>query len=116
MKALILAILFTFVFSETFSQAHKVSISNEGNGKKLLVNQKPFMINGVNWDYVPIGNGILDDSIWVKSDSIIKTALNSEMSLLKKMGINAIRTYGLHPKWVEYYPILTILKEEDLRG
>lgn len=83
---------------------------------KLMVNGKEMIVNGINWDYVPIGNGILDKGIWDKSDDIIKSALDSEMSLFKNMGVNAIRTYGLEPKWITYiyenYGIYTMLNTQ----
>ena len=62
---------------------------------------------------VPIGTTITDPGIWAKSDDIIKTAIDSEMVLLKNMGINAIRAYNLKPKWITYiyenYGIYTML-------
>ncbi|MBX2815261.1 MAG: glycosidase [Saprospiraceae bacterium] len=91
----------------------QVSISKDADGMRLMVNGKPLMVNGVNWDYVPIGSTITDPGIWSRSDDVIKAALDSEMSLLRNMGVNAIRTYGLKPKWVEYiydnYGIYTML-------
>ena len=67
----------------------------------------------MNWDYVPIGTNY-SYSLWEQSDDIIKAALDDEMSLLKNMGVNAIRVYvGIQPKWIEYiyknYGIYTML-------
>lgn len=96
-----------------FAQSNKVSVVNDDSGFKLVVNGKDFMINGVNWDYVPIGSTITDAGIWAKSDDIIRAALDGEMPLLKNMGVNAIRTYNLPPKWITYiyenYGIYTML-------
>ena len=98
------------------SQSSNISIVNEDNGFKLVVDGKDFIVNGINWDYVPIGNGILDKGIWDKSDDLIKAALDSEMLLFKNMGVNAIRTYGLEPKWITYiyenYGIYTMLNTQ----
>ncbi|WP_299104265.1 glycoside hydrolase family 2 TIM barrel-domain containing protein [uncultured Tenacibaculum sp.] len=103
-------LLFTLNF---YSQAQKVTVVKNNEGIMLTVNGKPFIVNGVNWDYVPIGNTITDPGIWNQSDDIIKAALDSEMSLLKNMGVNAIRTYNLQPKWITYiydkYGIYTML-------
>ncbi|EDP72376.1 hypothetical protein FBALC1_14782 [Flavobacteriales bacterium ALC-1] len=106
--------LFLFLLSATaFAQVDKVVVEKNADGMKLVVNGKDFIVNGVNWDYVPIGTTITDAGIWGKSDDIIKAALDGEMPLLKNMGVNAIRTYGLPPKWITYiyenYGIYTML-------
>ncbi len=49
-----------------------------------------------------------------QSEAVIRAALNAEMSLLKSMGVNAIRQYsGVQPTWVQYiyekYGIYTML-------
>ena len=49
-----------------------------------------------------------------KGVDIIKSALDSEMGLLKNMGVNTVRLYtGIQPKWIEYiydnYGIYTML-------
>ena len=78
---------------------------------KLKVNGKDFMVNGMNWDYYPIGTNY-SYSLWNQSDDFIKIALESEMGLLKNMGVNTIRVYsGMPKKWIEYMygnPILNI--------
>ena len=80
----------------------KVSVSNDDEGMRLIVNGKDFMINGMNWDYFPIGTNY-EFSLWEQSDEFIKTALDTEMTLLKDMGINTIRVYiGMQPKWITY--------------
>jgi hypothetical protein len=106
---LTLLLLSTFVFS----QGNTVTISNESKGMSLNVKGKPFMINGMNWDYFPIGTNY-NYSLWKQSDDLIKSALDTEMSLLKNMGVNTIRQYtGVPPKWVQYiydnYGIYTVL-------
>ena len=69
---------------------------------KLVVNGENFIINGMNWDYFPIGTNY-SYSLWEQSDAFIKTALDAEMNLLKEMGVNTIRVYeGIQPKWITY--------------
>ena len=51
------------------------------------------MVNGMNWDYFPIGTNY-SYSLWTQSDDVIKAALDQDMPLLKNMGINAIRLYA----------------------
>lgn len=110
-KILILPLLITF--SVLNAQVNKVSLVKNENGHKLLVDGKDFIVIGMNWDYFPIGENY-SYSLWTKSDEFIKQALDEEMSLLKNMGVNAIRAYtGIQPKWIEYiyknYGIYTIL-------
>ncbi|PQB06494.1 glycosidase [Polaribacter filamentus] len=104
--------LFLFVLNG-FAQADKVSVFSDEQGMKLVVNGRDFMVNGMNWDYVPIGENYAY-SLWKQSDELIKAALDAEMSLLKNMGVNTIRVYtGMQPKWITYvyetYGIYTML-------
>jgi len=96
-----------------FSQANQVAVEKGTDGMRLKVDGEDFMINGMNWGYVPIGTNY-NYSLWKQSDDVIKAALDAEMSLLKNMGVNAIRQYtGIQPKWVQYiyenYGIYTML-------
>ena len=105
-------VLFLFT-SVALAQSTQVSILNNDKGIKLVVNGKDFMINGMNWDYFPIGTNY-SYSLWQQSDEFIKAALDAEMSLLKRMSVNAIRVYsGIQPKWIQYiyenYGIYTML-------
>jgi beta-galactosidase/beta-glucuronidase len=106
--------LFVFLITvSVFAQADKVMVVKNADGMKLVVNGDDFMINGMNWDYVPIGTNY-SYSLWNQSDDLIKAALDSEMGLLNNMGVNVIRVYtGIQPKWIEYihdnYGIYTML-------
>ncbi|MEN8817266.1 MAG: glycoside hydrolase family 2 TIM barrel-domain containing protein [Nonlabens sp.] len=113
MKNFYFTLILTLFVSIAFAQSQKVSILNDLNGQTLLVNGKPFMINGMNWDYVPIGTNY-SYNFWTKPDDFIKSALDAEMSLLKNMGVNTIRVYtGMQPRWVQYiyenYGIYTMI-------
>jgi hypothetical protein len=112
MKKIIL--LLTIIVSlSAYSQGNKVAIANNNDGMKLVVDGKDFMINGMNWDYFPIGTNY-SYSLWNQSDNLIQEALDEEMGLLKNMGVNTIRVYsGMPKKWIEYvytnYGIYTML-------
>lgn len=113
MKNKFLCTLFLLVSCAVFSQDYEVVVKKNEQGMKLLVDGKDFMVNGMNWDYFPIGTNY-EYSLWKQSDELIKAALDSEMSLLKNMGINTIRVYtGMQPKWITYvyetYGIYTML-------
>jgi hypothetical protein len=111
-KIILLLTIFTFSNS-IFSQGNKVVVSSNNDGMKLTVDGKDFMINGMNWDYFPIGTNY-SYSLWNQSDKLIQEALDEEMGLLKNMGVNTIRVYtGMPKKWIEYvytnYGIYTML-------
>ena len=95
------------------AQVAKVEVVTDGSGSRLQVDGKNFMVLGVNWDYFPIGENF-SYSLWSQPDDVIEAALASEMSLLRSMGVNAIRQYvGVTPRWVKYiyehYGIYTVL-------
>jgi hypothetical protein len=106
--------MFLLVLSSvSFAQANKIAIVNDGSGSRIKVDNRDFMIIGMNWDYFPIGTNY-SYSLWAQSDDFIKSALDREMSLLKNMGVNTIRMYvGIQPRWItyiyEHYGIYTIL-------
>ena len=113
MKKFILGVALCMFSATLFAQADRVSVVKNKEGMKLVVNGQDFMVNGMNWDYFPIGTNYTY-SLWKQPDDIIKAALDSEMSLLKNMGINCIRQYtGAQPKWITYiydnYGIYTML-------
>lgn len=113
MRNILQIFLFIFLFAPVFGQQHNVTLLNDESGSRLIVNGKPFMVNGMNWDYFPIGTNY-SYSLWAQSDDIIKAALDRDMPLLKNMGVNAIRQHiDITPKWIQYiyekYGIYTML-------
>lgn len=109
----LLLFLFCLFTNNNFGQDGKVTITNSDAGTTIKVDGKSIMINGMNWDYFPIGTNY-SYSLWDQSDAVIKSALDDEMSLLANMGVNAIRVYaGMPKKWITYvyetYGIYTML-------
>ncbi len=108
-------ILITFLLTTSvFAQSSVVEVKNTEEGSKLVVNGEDFMINGMNWDYIPIGTNTVNANFWKKSDDVIKAGLDAEMALLQNMNVNVIRQYtGVPAKWVRYiyenYGIYTML-------
>lgn len=83
-------------------QDFRIEVVTNDLGSALQVNGQEFMINGMNWDFVPIGTNY-EYSLWNQSGDVIKSALDYEMALLRDMGVNAIRQYtGIPSKWVDY--------------
>ena len=106
--------------------SNSVSVIQTKSGYQLQVDGKPFFINGMNWDYFPIGTNY-NYSLWKQPDDLIIAALDAEMSLLKNMNINCVRMYtGVPPRWIQYiyenYGIYTMLNHSfgryglDLQG
>lgn len=113
MKNNFLRLILFLITTTTFSQSNKVFVVTNDKGMKLVVDGKDFIINGMNWDYFPIGTNY-NYSLWKQSDDVIKAALDAEMGLLKNMGVNVIRQYtGVPAKWIKYiyenYGIYTML-------
>ena len=107
------ATIICLICAFTMAEGQKVEVISKKGGSVLQVNGKDFMINGMNWSYVPIGKNF-NYSLWEQPDSTIKAALDDEMSMLKNMNVNAIRVYtGIQPKWIKYiyenYGIYTML-------
>ena len=101
-KHIVTFVLFSFAATIGFAQADKVAVIADNQGYRLFVNGKDFMINGMNWDYFPIGTNYTY-SLWEQPDDFIKAALDTEMALLKNMGANTVRVYtGIQPKWIRY--------------
>ena len=113
MKYKVLVIVLLFFMLNSYSQKNIVPVNRSEYGMKLVVDGADFMINGVNWDYFPVGTNY-SYNLWEQPNVFIKAALDAEMSLLKNMGINTIRVYtGMQPKWITYvyetYGIYTML-------
>jgi hypothetical protein len=91
----------------------RLEVLTDAGGSRLQVNGQDFMVLGMNWDYVPIGQNY-NYSLWVQPDAIITDVLAREMPLLQAMGVNTIRQYvGVPPRWVQHiyekYGIFTVL-------
>ncbi len=114
LQKILLFFSFFFFCTSLSAQSQRVKVSNINGQMSLTVDGKQFMINGMNWDYIPIGTNTVNANFWKKSDDIIKAGLDSEMALLKNMNVNVIRQYtGVPAKWIKYiyenYGIYTML-------
>ena len=95
-----------------------VKVVRDDRGFKLNVNGQDFMVYGMNWAYIPVGENYEYD-LWSKPDDIIKKALDYEFGLMRDMGINAIRDEfdgpegGMPAKWITYiyqkFGIMTVI-------
>ncbi len=107
-------VLILFVVLESQAQTPaKVTALQDNSGWKLQVNGQDFYVKGVVWGYTPIGENY-GYNLWGHSDEYIKNVLDYECALMKKAGINTIRSFGnIPPKWVAYiyqqYGIMTMM-------
>lgn len=95
------------------AQTTTVTINQSKDGFKILHNGHDYFVNGMNWDYYPIGTNYTY-SLWNQPEDVIKAALDYEMPMLREMGVNTIRQYtGVPSKWIQYiyekYSISTVL-------
>lgn len=109
----ILVALTTLLFTVSALGQRQVEVADTPQGWQLTVDGTPFFISGMNWDYFPIGTNYAYN-LWEQSDDVIRAALDSEMTLLKGMGVNVVRQYShIPPSWIEYiynnYGIYTVL-------
>ncbi|MDX2474304.1 MAG: glycoside hydrolase family 2 TIM barrel-domain containing protein, partial [Candidatus Krumholzibacteria bacterium] len=117
-RTMVVALLLILVPCSALAQKEpvhmpKIEIIADDSGSRLQVDGRDFMVLGMNWGYMPIGQNYTY-AFWDQSDDIIKASLAKEMSLLKGMGVNTIRHYvGMPPRWVQYvyeeYGIFTVL-------
>lgn len=113
MKKIITIFTLLLVCEVAISQATKITVFSDANGFKLKDDNKDVFINGINWDYFPVGTNY-NYSLWNQPDEFIQKALDDEMALLSNAGINSIRVYtGIPSKWITYiydkYGIYTML-------
>ncbi|HAH61326.1 MAG TPA: hypothetical protein DCL73_04435, partial [Treponema sp.] len=95
--------------------AQYIKVQKDDKGWRLMNDNTPVEVKGVVWSYTPIGETYTYD-LWSHSDEYIKLMIDTDMPLLKAMGVNAIRCFStIPPKWVEYiyskYGIYTIIND-----
>ncbi len=82
MKNVILLSLLILLSIPLSAQQEKVSLVNDRTGSKLLVNGKSFMVNGMNWDYFPVGTNY-SYSLWERSFEEIRMGGCGKQNYLK---------------------------------
>jgi hypothetical protein len=56
-------------------------VATDESGSRLQVDERDFLIRGVNWDYVPIGDNFMFD-LWSQPEPVVVAALEREMTRL----------------------------------
>ena len=86
----------------THAQVNKVETYKDEKGWKLKVDGEDFYVKGVVWGYSPRGQNYTY-GLFNESDDFIRKVLDYEFGLMKKMGVNTIRSFTtIPPRWVEY--------------
>lgn len=114
MKKLISTII-AFLILITSVSAQKIRVEQDENGWRLFDNDNPVEIKGVVWSFTPIGE-THTYNLFAHNDEYIKKMIDTDMPLLKAMGVNTIRCFSMiPPKYVEYiykkYGIYSIIND-----
>ncbi|MGZ3441125.1 MAG: glycoside hydrolase family 2 TIM barrel-domain containing protein, partial [Polyangia bacterium] len=79
-----------------------VEVHHDARGWKLVVDGRDLFVYGMNWGYSPVGTNY-SYSLWAQPDAVVEEALRRDMSLLRDLGVNAIRQFAdIPPKWIEW--------------
>jgi beta-galactosidase/beta-glucuronidase len=82
--------------------ATTAAVVHDERGDRLQVDGADFFVRGMNWGYSPIGTNYTY-SLWTKDDAFIERVLERDMTLLRAMGVNAIRQGpDIPPRWVAW--------------
>ena len=95
--------------------AQKITVEKDKYGWRILDDGNQVEIKGVVWSFTPIGE-THTFSLFDQSEAYIKKMIDTDMPMLKAMGVNAIRCFTMiPPKWVEYiytkYGIYSIVND-----
>jgi len=97
------------------AQASVVKTVQDDQGWRLQVDDQDFAVKGIVWSYTPVGENYTYDLFAQPEDDITRT-IDTDMALLKAMGVNAVRCFStIPPQWVEYiydrYGIYTMVND-----
>ncbi|HOK00069.1 MAG TPA: hypothetical protein PLW34_10975 [Termitinemataceae bacterium] len=76
--------------------AQYVQTIKDAQGWRLVIDNRPVEIKGMVWAYTPIGETHTYD-LWSKDDEFIQRVIDTDMSLMKAMGVNVIRMFSTIP-------------------
>ncbi|MCR5217358.1 glycoside hydrolase family 2 TIM barrel-domain containing protein [Treponema sp.] len=102
----------------TAVSAEKITVRQDAGGWKIYDGKTAVEIKGIVWSFTPIGESF-SYNLFAQDDAFIQKMIDTDMPMLKAMGVNTIRCFTtIPPKWVEYiytkYGIYTMIN--DLLG
>lgn len=102
MRTIIAVVIILITSPYSVHAQQQVYVEHADTGWMLKVDGVPFVVNGMNWDYYPIGTNY-EYHLWEEDAAFIQKVLDNEMGLLQDAGVNAIRVYtGIPPEWISY--------------
>lgn len=95
--------------------AQQVKVLKDNGGWRLFDGNKSVEVKGVVWSFTPIGESYTYN-LFGQNDDFIQKMIDTDMPMLKDMGVNVIRCFTtIPPKWVEYiytkYGIYSIIND-----
>jgi beta-galactosidase len=107
------SLLASIVFATGAQAADVVTTYKDESGWRLKVNGEDYYIKGVVWSYTPRGENY-SYNLWGESDEFIRKVLDYDFGLMRKAGVNTIRSFAMiPPKWVTYiyqeHGIMTVI-------
>lgn len=95
--------------------AEQIKVVKDRAGWRIMDGNTPVEIKGVVWAFTPIGQ-THTFSLFSQSDEYIRKMIDTDMPMLKAMGVNTIRCFTMiPPKWVEYiytrYGIYSVIND-----
>jgi beta-galactosidase len=89
-------------FATGAQAADVVTTFKDESGWRLQVNGEDYYVKGVVWSYTPRGENY-SYNLWGESDEFIRKVLDYDFGLMRKAGVNTIRSFAMiPPKWVTY--------------
>ena len=76
--------ILAFINLSIFAQF--IDVKKDANGWRLMEGRKEIEVKGIVWSYTPIGETHTYD-LWSKSDEFIERMIDTDMPLLKAMGM-----------------------------
>ncbi len=116
-KIAVIAASLLCLASAVFAQ-NKITVQKDQGGWRIFDGATPVEIKGVVWAFTPIGE-TYNYNLFAHSDDYVMKMIDTDMPMLKAMGVNVIRCFStIPPRWVEYiytkYGIYTVVN--DLLG
>lgn len=110
--ALIAATLISLA-SSLFGQ--QIKVVKDRAGWRIMDSKNQVEVKGVVWAFTPIGQ-THTFNLFAQSDEYIKKMIDTDMPMLKAMGVNTIRCFTMiPPEWVEYiyskYGIYSVIND-----
>lgn len=110
MKFLALLALVSLCAAQAFAA---VTVRKDEGGWRMFDGDAEVEIKGITWSNTPIGENY-NYSLWNMDDQFIYATLDTDMPLLKAMGVNVVRSFSdTPPRWIQYiyetYGIYTLV-------